>query len=635
MRKRVEREREHPWFPFRRATDVSTTCALVADSISVRVFHRELDAAHVRGRSRQLFAAVLHSISSSDVFRLSDAVLTTVFTLSRHALLELASACSAMRKDQLLDANDLLLLSSLARLLCKTELYRLAQPLGLVPALAALYTTAAAQHLESVCGTVLEHLTSFATHTLGLRAICESGVRDACLLHLLAQWRRSRASESALEAAILGFLVQPSAATLFFQSNVLQSMLSDATAGLLASSECTLAINSAPDEYPSSVRAEMDRLAFLRCCLLTQHASASLVAHDSKDNRILAFILETLVDHRDEVCFASCDREDLCTVAHDLVLALTSSVPAALASVSLLAERNLITLWSNETPAHALDDDACGIVSPCSLLHAQLQDAFETAGGASEKRQRCALHDFDPSTSEWSASSSNFEQSEHAGQTDDVSVLVQTLRDKMVASIQSSCDRDTALDVVMLSQASWELVFAVEGAETTLSTLQFTRVVGALLHLLVLSKRSRLETASAPTTSVVSPAEAPTDAQRKLMNQLYKRYCRHLGLKASPTTLHCITRKFGHCALDCFAVTALMVLDQVGADEKDVLAFLARCSSSPSGAFLWPSSMASAQDETTALHRVASAVELLLEREYPQVRAWMQVVVVVVTVCVD
>ncbi|GAB9474005.1 Broad-minded protein [Globisporangium polare] len=147
------------------------------------------------------------------------------------------------------------------------------------------------------------------------------------------------------------------------------------------------------------------------------------------------------------------------------------------------------------------------------------------------------------------------------------------------------------------------------------------------MYHVVMTKRSRLDEASlsaagVPISATSSEKELPTDAQKKIMNQLYKGYCRQLGLKASPTTLHCIMKKFGRHTLDSFPVTILMVLAQLFT-EKEISAFLSCCGSSPGGAFLWNSrvsneQISAASNTVLTLFGVASAVELVLERENPQ-----------------
>ncbi|KAL4160441.1 hypothetical protein PRNP1_001009 [Phytophthora ramorum] len=116
----------------------------------------------------------------------------------------------------------------------------------------------------------------------------------------------------------------------------------------------------------------------------------------------------------------------------------------------------------------------------------------------------------------------------------------------------------------------------------------------------------------------------PSDSERKLMNRLYKNYADGLTLDASPTLLHCIVKKFGKVAMDCFPVTILMMLHPTY-DEADILRFLLHCSKSTSAGFLWPKSVLQKYNGVDGnimalpATAIAAGVEIIIEREFPQV----------------
>lgn len=628
MTKCVERESDNPWFPFRRVIDVKDAEDLIADAIGARSRSGELDLTQVQ-RSCQLLLTMilqLQSRRSREDFRLSKKLQTRAFQLSRHVLREMAHKLSSEECSDTVDIAERSFLSTLGRLLRNPEAYQLAKPLQLVQELAALHEIGSSRDRKDLCCAVLEVFATISTHSAAMEDIGDSGMSETCAHHSITLWRNSMEREEA-QQQILRFLVIPEFSALFFSSDTVQRVIGDVVSELLSSSVFTLAVNSSPDEYPSEVTRQMNDLMFLRCCLGTQHASASLLVTREEQNPTLNFIVRTLIAHG-EKCLATCDAEDMCTVAFELALALVSSVPAALQCASAFVENKLILLPSTESQERRQGDQA---ISPCALLGLQLQQTFEVVGGPSEKLQRCTLYDFDGQSVNQTISfrpksPTSFESNEGA------QPFVEALVQKMVLSIQESCDRSTPLDFVMLSQATWELIHEIEDAKghptLSLSSTQFTKVVGKLMYHVVMTKRSRLDEASlsaagVPISATSSEKELPTDAQKKIMNQLYKGYCRQLGLKASPTTLHCIMKKFGRHTLDSFPVTILMVLAQLFT-EKEISAFLSCCGSSPGGAFLWNSrvsneQISAASNTVLTLFGVASAVELVLERENPQV----------------
>lgn len=625
---RVERASENPWFPFRRVLDVKDAEDLIADAICVRSRSGELDLKQVE-QSCQLLLTMILQIQSRNFrgdYRLSTKLQMKGFDLSRHVVQDMAHKFSSGECNGAVEAAERSFLSNLGRVLSSSEAYHLAKPLRLVQELATLHTIGSLRNMRDLCCAVLEVFSTISTHSAAMQDIGDSGMTEACAHHLIKLWRSDTRREEA-QQQILRFLVIPKFSTILFASGIVQSVIGDVVSNLLSSSVFTLAVNSSPDEYPSGVSLQMNDLMFLRCCLSTQHASAALLATGREQNPTLNFIVRTLVDHG-EKCLATCDAEDLCTVAFELILALASSVPAALQCASVFAENKLTLLLSSENQERGHGDQ---IISSCTLLESQLQQILEVVGGPSEKLQCCTLYDFDGQSANQNVSPKP-ESPKSTDSQEGVTPFVETLLQKMVSSIQESCGRSTSLDFVMLSQATWELIQEFEGAEghPTSSRLpvQFTKVFGKLMYHLVMSKRSRLDEAPASTSRIqisatISERELPVDAQKKLMNQLYKRYCRQLGLKASPTTLHCIIKKYGRHALDSFPVTILMILDQ-HLSEKNISAFLVCCWSSPGGAFLWSSGVTNEQSSCASgtmptLFRVASAVELVLEREYPQV----------------
>lgn len=626
--KRAERESGDPWFPFRLPAEARRVQALIEDSLNVRIQCGELDVNYVRRCSRQLLNIILEALSSSPGgLLLAPDLLTTAFELSRLMIHEMVHGCTS-REDlnrAFEDTGDSSL-SNLGRVLCSGALHRLTQPVQLVQELSKLYDIGLCHGAQLVCAGVLDVLAAVSSRSDAVNDLCQSGMMKACLRCLLETW--SSGSGVRAKGSILRLLSLPKAAELVFTSDAIQLVIDKATLLLLSSSVFTEAMNSSPDEYPCEVRQEMDELAFLRCCLGTQHAAAALLRSDyaaSEHNLILRFIAHTLAHHGDK-CMSTCDREDLCTLAWEMALALASSIPAALACADFFVENKVVVLLGKETQNRGEGD---WVVSACTLLQKQLQHLFEVVGGSSEKVQRCALYEFDPVSTGWGANNANGNAPAQSAIRSGVPPLVQTLLEKMCSSIQGSCDRSVPLDFVMLSQTSWELILETEDTEeraSPLSNLELTKVFGRLMYELVASKRSRLaesvsDTARTPLPTSKVEAEFPSDAQRKLLNQLYKGYCNRLNLKASPTTLHCIIKKFGRGAIDTFPVTILMVLDQLFS-EKEALAFLVHCWSSPDGAFLWPfaAKSAASRDGESPLHKVASAVELILAHEDHQVQ---------------
>ncbi|EGZ24256.1 hypothetical protein PHYSODRAFT_478476 [Phytophthora sojae] len=396
-----------------------------------------------------------------------------------------------------------------------------------------------------------------------------------------------------------------------------------------------VAINSPEHECPPQLTHLVRRLRLLQCCLSTQYASSSLLLNEC--GLLVEFLSRALTRHVKGECMRSCDAEDTCCVAFSLVLSLVSSVPALLECSGLIAELKLLNLDAKSVQQR---DVLCGdseILGSCSLLEKQLCYEFEFVGGAGERIPRCELCAFDGYSRQNGSTAANVKESEvkHASE------FIVTLRDKILQAIHDGVKSGSSvpMDFVLISQASWEMVNELESklvvsttSGTSRSAAAFTEVFAKLVYSLVPSNRSRLDVSNIGAldgnTGVYSGQDAaeffPTDSGRKLMNRLYKNYTSGLSLESSPTLLHCIVKKFGKAAMDCFPVTVLMILYPTY-DEADILRFLSHCLTTPSGCFLWPRSAAKRGNEADGVNEVSPAmliaegVELILEREFPLV----------------
>ncbi|KAE9048292.1 hypothetical protein PR002_g536 [Phytophthora rubi] len=290
-------------------------------------------------------------------------------------------------------------------------------------------------------------------------------------------------------------------------------------------------------------------------------------------------------------------------------------------------------------------DVLCGdseLLGSCSLLEKQLRYAFEFVGGSNERILRCELYAFD-GHSRQNGSIDTTHVKEPA--IKEASDFIITLQSKILQALQDDIKTGSSvpMDFVLISQASWEMINDLE-TKSVVSTsfgphrsaASFTEVFAKLMYKLITSNRSRVEVsanstdvdeldANAVTSSGQDFAEFfPTDSERKLMNRLYKNYASGLSLDSSPTLLHCLVKKFGKVAMDCFPVTMLMILYPTYG-EADILQFLSHCLTSPSGCFLWPRSAATRGGEIDAGNVVSPAmliaegVEIIMEREFPLV----------------
>lgn len=622
-KERAEMELLDPWFPFRRPIDFKSVQDRIVDTVCGRVQRGELDIAQVRWCSIRLLSMILQAHCSTAARVLPDCSYDGVFRLSKHVVQGLISDCGTRTSDRMVEEVEKSFLSGLGQAMTGSEGYRSSQQYGLAQDLATLHKVASSCSLDGLCCVVEEILVSLSPCAAAIQDICSCGMSEPCIRYLLHKWQDGSSSRASTMAGILRFLAVSQISDAFFTSDTVQAMVGGILSALSLSATFTLAINSSPDEYPSELNEQMNALMFLRCCLSTRYASASLLRCEDAQNMLLAFITDTLSGHG-EVCMSTCGAEDVCTVAFELAAAMSTSVPAALCCASLFADKKIVSLsaeTSNEGP----------IFSPCSLLATQLQNMYELVGGPSEKPQRCALPDFVHSADQ-SSQETRTATGAQTNSSGEVTLFVQSLLEKMLFSIQDSCNRSASLDFVMLSQATWELINDIEGAEvqsSSMPSLQLTKVFGKLMYHLVLSKRSRLDGGASSTGSTALPTvnsekDFPLDAERKVMNKVYKRYCHRLGLRASPTTLHCIVKKFGRFAIDSFPVTVLMILDQF-CSEKETIEFLSCCWTSRSAAFLWPAATSSLSgcgregEAVPVLSNIAIAVEFILGREYPQV----------------
>ncbi|RLN62554.1 hypothetical protein BBJ28_00024315 [Nothophytophthora sp. Chile5] len=320
----------------------------------------------------------------------------------------------------------------------------------------------------------------------------------------------------------------------------------------------------------------------------------------------------------------------------------------------LFSELQILNLDDKSAPQCEWLSTSGDCLGSCTLLEQQLRYEFGFIGGSTEKLPRCALSDFDSNSREERDSSNREGTTTARGvaveymsafAVDVQEDLVVALQKKILQIIRGSTESGASVpvDLALLSQTSWELINELE-AETTgahsepgKSAVAFTGIFGKLLYELVVSKRSCLKPTSLGAIKIagshVRPSADsffPPDSERKLMNRLYKCYAQRLSLSASPTALHCVVKKFGKLAMDCFPVTVLMLLHP-NYEEADVLAFLSECLESPFAGFLWSKSATECNEsvpnglpkENLALPpaiALAEAVESILEKEFPQVR---------------
>ncbi|RLN92305.1 hypothetical protein BBJ28_00024307 [Nothophytophthora sp. Chile5] len=473
---------------------------------------------------------------------------------------------------------------------------------------------------------------------------------DVCVSYVINRWHDTKTLGF---REVQSYLSVATSSMAFIRRDEVQATLFRALVDLQESPDFTMALNSPGDECPTPLSDSMERLLWLRCCLSTQYASKALLSCNQQQSSLIRFIAATLGNHKRTRCCSS-GAEDLCCVAFEMALALVSSVPAMLNCCCLFSELQILNLDDKSAPQCEWLSTSGDCLGSCTLLEQQLRYEFGFIGGSTEKLPRCELSDFDSNSRE-ERNISNREVTTTANgaaveyrsafAVDVQEDLAATLQKKILQTIKESTESGASVlvDVALLAQTSWELINELE-AETTgahsepgNSAVAFASSFGKLLYELVMSQRSCLKPTSLDATknagSHLQPSADsffPPDSERKLMNRLYKCYAQRLSLSASPTALHCVVKKFGKLAMDCFPVTILMLLHP-NYEEADVLGFLSECLESPFAGFLWPKSATECNESVpNGLQKedlvlppavaLAEAVESILEREFPQVR---------------
>ncbi|KAL4137511.1 hypothetical protein PRIC2_001031 [Phytophthora ramorum] len=318
----------------------------------------------------------------------------------------------------------------------------------------------------------------------------------------------------------------------------------------------------------------------------------------------------------------------------------SSPRPSMLECSGLFSELKLLDFDGKRQPQRDVLPDSIKYLGPCSLLEKQLCYEYEFIGGSCEKLSRCELFEFDAYLRQTNSIHENARLN-RPKQTN-ISGFSFTLQKKILRAIKDgvASGLSVPMDFVLISQASWELINDLEAEVATNSPFMtckpagvFNKIFADLIHDLVMSRRSRLEPLGSSNIDDVDANSAttqggdtffPSDSERKLMNRLYKNYADGLTLDASPTLLHCIVKKFGKVAMDCFPVTILMMLHPTY-DEADILRFLLHCSKSTSAGFLWPKSVLQKYNGVDGnimalpATAIAAGVEIIIEREFPQV----------------
>ncbi|KAE9052439.1 hypothetical protein PR001_g508 [Phytophthora rubi] len=358
----------------------------------------------------------------------------------------------------------------------------------------------------------------------------------------------------------------------------------------------------------------------------------------------IASVIVTLPIHSQEIVYAPYDEKWANAISNSAATYLHAAHGGDLTAVLV---KIIDSGWMHSSPSdysttELEEKNPCELLGSCSLLEKQLRYAFEFVGGSNERILRCELYAFD-GHSRQNGSIDTTHVKEPA--IKEASDFIITLQSKILQALQDDIKTGSSvpMDFVLISQASWEMINDLE-TKSVVSTsfgphrsaASFTEVFAKLMYKLITSNRSRVEVsanstdvdeldANAVTSSGQDFAEFfPTDSERKLMNRLYKNYASGLSLDSSPTLLHCLVKKFGKVAMDCFPVTMLMILYPTYG-EADILQFLSHCLTSPSGCFLWPRSAATRGGEIDAGNVVSPAmliaegVEIIMEREFPLV----------------
>ncbi|GMF25336.1 unnamed protein product [Phytophthora lilii] len=618
----TQNEEKNAWFPFRQPKNATEVCQLVSHSILKRVQCGTLSSADVQLSGQWILQMVLSSkyllpaatqLPDLDLMKL-------VFQLCKRILQ------STLQKDpqRALAGCENRILSLTMSALALPDAFKAAKETGVVNELWKAISLLPARHEDNDRLDTCDYsLATLWNSVSGIRFM--HGMPP--MNHFVCEWHRV-ATFNCIK--LLGYLSLPVYAKQFFCLEDVQVTMTSLVAKLQESTDFTMALNSPDDEWPALIREEMKRLQLMRCYLSTQYASSSLLSIGNSP--LLGFIARTLASHKLGACMSSCHAEDTCCVAFQLALSLISSVPAMLECSSLFSELKLLDLDAKSAPQRDLLYSGCEAIGSCSLLEKQFCYEYEFIGGSSEKLPRCELFMFD----KYSRQYSTIDDSLNTICSDGISAFALTLQNKILQAIEDGVHAglSTPMDFVLISQASWELINELETGSMVSSSLTksksmaaFTGIFAKLMHNLVMSSRSRLGPL-VDTDDVCSVRNDesffPADSQRKLMNRLYKNYARELSLDASPTLLHCVVKKFGVAAMDCFSITVLMILHPVY-DEPDILLFLSRCIRSQSAKYLWSNSVLQSCNgaEGTAMSSsviaIAEGVEIILRREFPQV----------------
>ncbi|DBA01202.1 TPA: hypothetical protein N0F65_002337 [Lagenidium giganteum] len=426
---------------------------------------------------------------------------------------------------------------------------------------------------------------------------------------------------------VIPLLSSPQAARQLLSDQRLIQLHRDSLAELAANVDCTVAIHSSSDECPFRLRSAMGFLANLKCVMSSQFASTAVV----ETPYWLNYVQTILQDHWSGKCCRSSVSEDLCCVAMELLIAINSSVVAIFRSH---------TFMSSIVVAQTDVEDASSVhgISSCGYLEKQLIELVQQVGGSAEKGSPTILSDVTQSITLPSAPNHE-ERSVHK-----IKATIQSTVDGIRELMESG--NSNGIDVVGLSQSTWELLSDLEHmidyrADTVQSYAEFySAVCGDVLYHIALASCSLWAEAQgghswALQSDNSSSIAFPSDAERQLCNQLYKSYCKRLRLKSTPTLLHCLVKHFGKCAIDCFPVTMLIILDQLGKTEREIINFLTACEASPVSFFLWPRLRSASLEppqsdeiETIIASGIAEAAEYIICKEFPQAQCSILALVV-------
>ncbi|GMF49159.1 unnamed protein product [Phytophthora fragariaefolia] len=633
----AEIEENNPWFPFRQPKDATTVCQFVIDWMSRRIRRDGLSNASAKFSGLLILQMILQSkavidckptLSSFDDKKIVFESFRRVFETW-----DTQRWSSGERVDS--DAYRRKLLASVMN----PTAFKAAKEVDFVGELwKAGNKVSSHNNDQKLLHRSVHDVGALCQSVAGLRYAHDTSILNTYVLEENNQWHEF-ATVNFRE--ILGYLSVPPSAAVFFSLDGVQTTILRVVAQFQESADFTMAVNSPEHECPPKLAHLVERLHLLRCCLSTQYASSLISAEFSP---LIDFITHTLTIHVNGDCMRSCNAEDTCCVAFLLVLSLVSSVPALLECSDLFAELKLLNLDTKRSQPRDRLYSGTDLLSSCSLLQIQLCYDFEFVGGPSEKVPRCEVYAFD----------SHSRQSDSAGtlnindsRINLVSDFIIALQNKILQAVQDGFETSSSapMDFVLISQASWEIINELEteylipySFGTRRPAAAFTEVFAKLMYNLITSNRSRLEASddSKPGNMDAShtnyqgqeiAAFFPTDSERKLMNRLYKNYASGLSLDSSPTLLHCIFKKFGKMAIDCYPVTILMILYPTYG-EADILRFLSHCLTTPSASFLWPRSstmsVRNLHNIAPPAMSIAEAVEIILEREFPQVSSSCQ-----------